>query len=209
MVSHFSLLLRTKLINMDATNANKKRVAILTENGFEQSELTSPKEALERAGHEVHIVSPQKQKVKGWDNDHWGIELPVDKHITEVSADEYDALMLPGGVLNPDQLRMNKDAVLFVKEFFDSGKVIGAICHGPQTLIEANVVEGRQLTSYPSIRADLVNAGARWVDQEVVVDSGLVTSRRPSDLDAFNKKLLEEIKEGTHNRRGTKVMAKS
>jgi protease I len=187
----------------------RKRVAILTENGFEQVELTSPKEALEKAGHEVHIVSPQKGKVKGWDHDHWGIELPVDKHVSEVTAEDYDALLLPGGVLNPDKLRMDQDAVVLVKEFFNSGKVIAAICHGPQTLIEADVVEGRQLTSYPSIKRDLVNAGAIWVDQEVVTDSGLVTSRRPADLKAFNAKFLEEISEGRHDRKQQKTFAKS
>jgi protease I len=171
--------------------------------------LTSPKEALEKAGHEVHIVSPQKGKVKGWDHDHWGIELPVDKHVSEVTAEDYDALLLPGGVLNPDKLRMDQDAVVLVKEFFNSGKVIAAICHGPQTLIEADVVEGRQLTSYPSIKRDLVNAGAIWVDQEVVTDSGLVTSRRPADLKAFNAKFLEEISEGRHDRKQQKTFAKS
>jgi protease I len=190
-------------------NKQRKRVAILTENGFEQIELTSPKEALEKAGHEVHIVSPQKEKVKGWDHDHWGIELKVDKHVSQVTAEDYDALLLPGGVLNPDKLRMDQDAVILVREFFKSGKVIAAICHGPQTLIEADVVEGRQLTSYPSIKRDLVNAGAIWVDQEVVTDSGLVTSRKPDDLKAFNAKVLEEISEGRHDRKQQKPFAKT
>lgn len=196
---------------MEDMNESKtpRRIAILTENGFEQSELTSPKEALEKAGYKAEIVSPQRGKVKAWDHDHWGIELNVDKHITEVTVDDYDALLLPGGVLNPDKLRMDPDSVLFVKDFFESGKVIAAICHGPQMLIEANVLEGRQLTSYPSIRIDVVNAGGRWVDQEVVVDSGLVTSRKPDDLDAFNKKFLEEIKEGKHDREKPKVYAKT
>jgi protease I len=193
----------------DNANNNSRRVAILTENGFEQSELVSPKEALEKAGHQVEIVSPQREKVKAWDKDHWGIELPVDKHVTDVTVDDYDALLLPGGVFNPDKLRMDHDAVLFVQDFFKSGKVIAAICHGPQMLIEANVVEGRQLTSYPSIRVDIVNAGGLWVDQEVVVDSGLVTSRKPDDLEAFNKKLLEELMEGTHDREKPKVYSRS
>jgi protease I len=188
---------------------NKKKIAILTENGFEQIELISPKEALEGAGHEVHIISPQREKVKGWDKDHWGIELPVDKHVTDVTAEEYDALVLPGGVLNPDQLRLNKDAVLLVKEFFETGKVIAAICHGPQVLIEANIVEGRQLTSYPSVRVDLTNAGALWVDQEVVVDSGIITSRKPDDLEAFNAKLIEELQEGRHDRKKPRVFART
>ncbi len=193
----------------DNANNNSRRVAILTENGFEQSELVSPKEALEKAGHQVDIVSPQRDKVKAWDKDNWGIELPVDKHVTDVTVDDYDALLLPGGVFNPDKLRMDHDAVLFVKDFFQSGKVIAAICHGPQMLIEANVVEGRQLTSYPSIRIDVVNAGGLWVDQEVVVDNGLVTSRKPDDLDAFNKKLLEELMEGAHNREKPKIYSKT
>jgi protease I len=188
---------------------DKKKVAILTENGFEQIELTSPKEALERAGHEVHIISPQREKVKGWDHDHWGIELPVDKHVTEITAEDYDALLLPGGVLNPDKLRMDKDSVILVKEFFDSGKVIAAICHGPQMLIEANIVEGRQLTSYPSVRVDITNAGGLWVDQEVVVDSGLITSRKPADLEAFNAKLIEELQEGRHDRQKPKAFART
>jgi protease I len=193
----------------DNENNNSRRVAILTENGFEQSELVSPREALEKAGHVVEIVSPQRGKVKAWDKDHWGVELQVDKHVTDVTVDDYDALLLPGGVLNPDKLRMDHDSVLFVKDFFQSGKVVAAICHGPQMLIEANVVEGRQLTSYPSIRVDIVNAGGLWVDQEVVVDSGLVTSRKPDDLEAFNRKLLEELMEGKHNREKPKVYSRT
>jgi protease I len=209
-VSVLNHLPETKEIVMaENTESRQTRVAILTENGFEQVELTSPKEALEKEGFIVEIVSPQREKVKGWDHDHWGIELPVDKHITEVTAEDYDGLLLPGGVLNPDQLRLNIDAVTFVKEFFASGKIIGAICHGPQILIEGNLVEGRQLTSYPSIRKDLVNAGAIWVDQEVVKDSGLVTSRKPDDLPAFNKALLEELREGKHDRKVVHMHAKS
>lgn len=192
----------------DKDNQKGRRVAILTENGFEQSELVSPKEALEKAGHHCEIVSPQKGKVKAWDKDKWGIDVPVDKQVTDVSVDDYDALFLPGGVLNPDTLRMNHDAVLLVQDFFKAGKVIGAICHGPQMLIEANVVEGRQLTSYPSVRVDIVNAGGMWIDQEVVVDNGLVTSRSPKDLEAFNRKFLEEIQEGAHDRERPKTFAK-
>lgn len=187
---------------------NTGRIAILTETGFEQSELISPKEALEQAGYKVDIVSPQKQKVKGWNHDHWDLELPVDKHVTDVTADEYDALILPGGVMNPDKLRVDTDAIELVKDFFKSGKVVAAICHGPQVLIEANVVEGRQLTSYPSIKVDISNAGGMWVDQEVVVDNGLITSRSPKDLNAFNKKIIEELKEGKHDRSKPKVYAK-
>jgi len=175
-----------------------KTVAILTENGFEEVELTSPKKALEEAGATVHIVSPQKQKVKGWNHDHWSIELPVDKNISNARINDYDALILPGGVLNPDQLRQNKDAVDFAKDFLETGKPVAAICHGPQLLIETGLLEGRTLTSYPSIQTDLKNAGANWHDKEVIVDNGLVTSRSPKDLEAFNKKMIEEIAEGIH-----------
>ena len=175
-----------------------KKVAILTETGFEEVELTSPKQALEEAGAEVQIISPQKETVKAWDHDHWSIELKVDKHIDDAQVDDYDALMLPGGVLNPDKLRTNKNAVNFAKDFIDSGKPVAAICHGPQTLIETGLLDGRTLTSYPSIKTDLENAGADWVDREVVVDNGLVTSRSPKDLPAFNRKMIEEIHEGIH-----------
>lgn len=185
------------------------RIAILTENGFEQSELVSPKEALEKAGYQVDIVSPQKEKVKAWDHDHWGIVLPVDKHVTEVTAEEYDGLVLPGGVLNPDTLRTDRDAIEFIKEFYQSGKVVAAICHGPQTLIEAGLVKGKKMTSYPSIKVDLANAGAQWVDEEVVTDNGLITSRKPDDLPAFNKKLLEELSEGKHERAEQQAQVKS
>ncbi|MGZ8552157.1 MAG: type 1 glutamine amidotransferase domain-containing protein [Chitinophagaceae bacterium] len=175
-----------------------KTVAILTENGFEEIELTSPKKALEEAGAIVHIVSPQKEKVKAWNHDHWSIELPVDKHISQAKFDEYDALVLPGGVLNPDLLRRNKECVEFAQQFLESGKPLAAICHGPQLLIETGLLEGREMTSYPSVKTDLINAGANWHDKEVVVDNGLVTSRSPEDLDAFNTKLIEEIGEGVH-----------
>lgn len=177
---------------------NNKKVAILTENGFEEVELTSPKKALEEAGATVEIVSPQKEKVKAWDHDHWSIELKVDKNIEEANADDYDAIVLPGGVMNPDKLRTNKKAVQFAQEFLEAGKPVAAICHGPQTLIETGLLEGRTMTSYPSLQTDLKNAGADWVDREVVVDNGLVTSRKPDDLKAFNKKMIEEIAEGEH-----------
>lgn len=179
-------------------NTNQKRVAILTENGFEEIELTSPKKAMEDAGMKVDIVSAQGGKVKAWNHDHWSIELPVDVNISEAKMDNYDALMIPGGVLNPDKMRMNPDYVNFAKEFMESGKPVAAICHGPQLLIETGMLEGREMTSYPSVKTDLINAGANWVDREVVVDNGFVTSRSPKDLDAFNKKLLEEIREGMH-----------
>jgi len=180
-----------------ATLSNRK-VVILTEEGFEQVELTSPKAALEAEGATVNIVSPKAGKIKAWDKTDWGIEINVDKELSSVSPDDYDALMLPGGVLNPDKLRQNKEAVAFVSAFLDEGKPIAAICHGPQLLIETGMIGGRNLTSYPSLKTDLENARAHWIDQEVVVDRGLVTSRRPDDLDAFNKKMVEEFAEGVH-----------
>jgi protease I len=176
-----------------------KKVAILTENGFEEVELTSPKKALEEAGAEVHIVSPQKDKVKGWDQDHWSIELPVDVVVEEADASDYDALMVPGGVINPDKMRINKACVEFAQQFLEMGKPVAAICHGPQLLIETGLINGRNMTSYPSIKTDLQNAGVFWDDKEVIVDNGLVTSRSPQDLEAFNKKMIEEIGEGVHS----------
>ncbi len=173
-----------------------KKVAILTENGFEEIELTSPKKALEEAGAEVKIVSPRKGKVKAWDHDHWSIELPVDIQVEDASVEDFDALMLPGGVLNPDQLRLNKKSVEFAQQFLETGKPVAAICHGPQLLIETHLIQGRNMTSYPSLRTDLENAGVQWEDKEVVTDNGLVTSRTPKDLEAFNKKMIEEIMEG-------------
>ncbi len=175
-----------------------KRVAILTENGFEESELTSPKKAMEEAGIKVDIISPQKEKVKGWNHDHWSIELPVDVNISLANTDDYDALMIPGGVMNPDKMRANKECVSFAREFMQTGKPVAAICHGPQLLIETGLLSGRHMTSFSSIKTDLINAGVNWEDEEVIVDKGLVTSRSPEDLEAFNKKLLEEIREGAH-----------
>ena len=175
-----------------------RKVAILTENGFEQIELLSPKQTLEEAGVEVHIVSPQKKEVRAWDETDWGITISVDKNIDEAKPGDYDGLLLPGGVLNPDKLRMNKKAVDFIRHFLEAAKPIAAICHGPQTMIETGLLRGRKMTSYPAIKTDLINAGVNWVDQEVVVDHGLVSSRSPKDLDAFNKKMLEELAEGVH-----------
>lgn len=176
----------------------KLKVAILTENGFEQSELISPKEAMEKAGVTVEIVSPQAKDVKAWDVDKWGISVPVDVSLDKANPEDYDGLMLPGGVLNPDKLRTNQKAVNFAKHFLEQGKPLAAICHGPQTLIETKMIEGKRMTSYPAIKTDMINAGVDWVDEEVVVDHGLVTSRSPKDLKAFNKKLLEELTEGVH-----------
>jgi len=179
---------------------NGKKVAILVENGFEQVELAEPKRALEEAGAKTQIVSPQNGTVLGWQSTNWGDKFPVDVPLDRASAEDYDALLLPGGVMNPDKLRMNPKAVQFVRAFFENHKPVAAICHGPWTLVEADVVEGRKLTSYPSIHTDLINAGASWVDQEVVVDQGLVTSRKPDDIPAFNRKMIEEFAEGVHER---------
>ena len=176
-----------------------KKVAILTENGFEEVELISPKKALEDAGAEVDIISPQKDKVKAWAHDHWSIELPIDMNIDDVDPNDYDALVIPGGVLNPDKMRLNDKCVEFAQHFLQEGKPVAAICHGPQLLIETGMLEGRNMTSYPSVKTDLENAGALWSDREVIVDNGLVTSRSPEDLEAFNKKMIEEIKEGQHS----------
>jgi protease I len=179
-------------------NLEGKKIAILTETGFEEVELTSPKKAFEQAGATVHIVSPQKDKVKAWDHNHWSIELPVDVHISKANPDDYDALMIPGGVINPDKMRLNKECVEFARQFLEEHKPVGAICHGPQLLIETGMLEGRTMTSYYSIKTDMENAGVNWQDKEVVVDNGLVSSRNPKDLEAFNSKLIEEIKEGVH-----------
>jgi protease I len=181
-----------------------KRVAALVENGFEQSELVEPKKALEQAGARVDVVSPQAGKVKGWQHTNWGDEIPVDRRLDEAKADEYDALLLPGGVMSPDKLRADPKAVQFVKAFVDDHRPIAAICHGPWTLIEAGGVNGRKMTSWPSLQNDLRNAGATWVDQECVVDNGLVTSRKPDDIPAFNKKMIEEFAEGRHDKRGVR-----
>lgn len=175
-----------------------KTVAILVTDGFEQVEFTEPRKALEAEGATVHVIAPKGGKVKAWDETDWGNEYEVDKTLDSVSAENYDSLVLPGGVLNPDQLRMNGQAVDFVSEFLQSGKPIAAICHGPWTLVETKALQGRTMTSYPSIKTDLQNAGVTWVDKEVVVDQGLVTSRNPDDLPAFNRKMIEEFAEGKH-----------
>lgn len=179
-------------------NLERKTVAILATNGFEESELSEPKKALEQAGASVHIVSIDKGEIKAWKDGNWSNSYKVDKTLDEVSESQYNALMLPGGVINPDLLRKNKKAVSFVKSFFKSKKPVGAICHAPWLLAEADVLRGRKVTSYDSIKTDIKNAGANWVDQEVVVDEGLVTSRNPNDLPAFNSKFVEEVYEGKH-----------
>ncbi len=177
---------------------NNKRVAILVTDGFEESEFTQPLDALKKAGAEVEVVSLKSGTVKSWSKGNWSKEYEVDNIVTEVKGEEYDGLVLPGGVMNPDKLRMNNDAVNFVTHFMTESKPVAAICHGPWTLIETKQLRGKTMTSYPSIKTDLQNAGVKWVDEEVVVDNGLVTSRNPSDLPAFCKKMVEEIAEGVH-----------
>lgn len=171
----------------------KKRVAILLTHGFEEIEMTSPKKALEDEGFLVDLVSPEKDNIKAWKGKNWSGEYPVDKSVDKASSQDYTALMLPGGVMNPDYLRRSEESLRFVQEFIDQGKPVAAICHAPWVLISADVVKGKKITSFPSLRVDLENAGANWVDQEVVVDGGLVTSRNPDDLDAFNAKLVEAV----------------
>lgn len=188
-------------------NLDGKKVAILATNGFEQDELFSPLEALRTANAEVKIVSPEKDQIKGWKYTDWGKKINVDVPLEEARPEDFDALVLPGGVINPDYLRREPAAVRFVKAFFQTGKPVAAICHGPQMLIEADVVRGRKLTSFPSIKTDLKNAGANWVDEEAVVDNGLVTSRSPDDLTAFNAKMIEEIADGIHMRKPTALAA--
>jgi len=178
-----------------------RTVAILATDGFEQSELAEPKRELEAAGARALIVSPKQGHVRGWKHTEWGDDFPVDVPLEQARAEEFDALVLPGGVMNPDKLRRNERALEFVRGFFREAKPVAAICHGPWTLIDAGVVEGRTMTSYESIRTDLENAGARWVDRDVVVDNGLVTSRKPDDLPAFNRKMIEEFAEGRHAER--------
>ncbi|MFG0329138.1 MAG: type 1 glutamine amidotransferase domain-containing protein [Phycisphaerales bacterium] len=174
------------------------RVAILATDGFEQSELFEPKKALDNAGAKTEVIAPKSGSIKGWNSDDWGESIKVDKTLDDANPDDYDGLVLPGGVMNPDTLRMNEKAIKFIRAFFKDGKPVSAICHGPQLLIEAEVVEGRKMTSYPSVKTDLMNAGANWVDEEVVVDEGLTTSRSPDDLPAFCRKTIEEIGEGVH-----------
>ena len=185
------------------TRLNGKKIAILSTHGFEQSELTKPLSGLRDAGATVHVIAPESGSIRGWDGGDWGDSVKVDKTIADANAGDYDALVLPGGVMNPDSLRTRQDATTFVREFFKAGKPVSAICHGPQILIDCGVIEGRELTSYPSIKNDLKNAGARWVDMEVVCDQGLTTSRTPEDLDAFIKKTIEEVAEGAHAHQAT------
>jgi protease I len=175
-----------------------KKVAILATDGFEYVELIEPRKALEEAGAKTEVVSPKDGKIKGWNKTDWGDSVSVDVPLQSAIPNQYDALLLPGGVMNPDHLRQEPAAVQFVKAFFEAHKPVAAICHGPWMLVEADVVRGRKLTSWPSLKTDIRNAGGEWTDQEVVTDHGLVTSRKPDDLPAFNKKVIEEFAEGKH-----------
>ncbi|PYO08504.1 MAG: protease [Gemmatimonadetes bacterium] len=182
-----------------------KRVAILATDGVERVELLEPRKALDEAGARTVVVSPKTGKIKGWEHGQWGDDILVDQSLDSVRADDFDALLLPGGVMNPDRLRQSENAVQFVRSFFDAGKPVAAICHAPWMLVEAVVVAGRTLTSWPSLRTDIRNAGGEWVDREVVTDEGLVTSRKPDDIPAFNRKMIEEFAEGLHEPQPTSV----
>jgi len=184
-----------------------KRVAILATDGVEQVELTEPRKALDSAGAITKVVSPKSGSIKGWNHTEWGEQIPVDVSLDSASANDFDALLLPGGVMNPDHLRMNRSAVNFVRAFFEAGKPVAAICHGPWLLVEADVARGRNVTSWPSLQTDLRNAGASWSDSQVVTDHGLVTSRKPDDIPAFNKKMIEEFAEGVHDEQRSSVHA--
>jgi len=176
-----------------------KKVAILATNGFEKSELFEPLKALKNEGATVHVVSNKEGEIKSWDKGNWGETVKVDKLVNNTNESDYDALVLPGGVINPDHLRINEDALQFIRSFFESGKPVAAICHAPWLLISAGVINNREVTSYKTIKEDVINAGANWIDKEVVVDNGLVTSRNPDDLPAFISKVIEEIREGKHS----------
>jgi len=178
-----------------------KKIMILATHGFEQSELEVPRDRLEAAGATVDIVSLEKGQIKGWDKKDWGRPVPVDRALSDVSADDYDALVLPGGQINPDLLRINEDALRMILSFYNQSKVIAAVCHAPWLLIETGIIKGRKATSYKSIRTDVINAGGIWQDSKVVTDQGIITSRNPGDLEAFSEKIIEEVSEGRHTGR--------
>jgi len=184
-----------------AAELSGKRILILATNGFEQSELEVPRDRLKAAGAEVHVVSPEQGEIKGWDQKDWGRPVKVDKALADAKVADYDAIVLPGGQINPDLLRVDQDALALIKTFFDAGKTVAAVCHAPWLLIETGIAKGRKMTSYHSIKQDVINAGAKWEDSEVVTDNGVVTSRNPGDLEAFSKKIIEEVLEGKHQRK--------
>jgi protease I len=193
-----------------AGELNGKRIAFLMANeGVEQVEYFEPRKAVEEAGADVDVIATESGEVQGFDHLDKAETWKVDKTTSEAQADDYDGVVLPGGVANPDRLRTDKDAVRFLREFFAAGKPVGAICHAPWMLVEADLVDGRKLTSYPSVQTDIRNAGGNWVDEEVVVDSGLVTSRKPDDIPAFNAKIVEEFAEGVHEEQRQKAQASS
>lgn len=184
-----------------AKQLDGKRILILATHGFEQSELEVPRDRLKAAGAGVDVVAPEKGKIKGWDKKDWGRPVKVDLALADIKEGDYDAIVLPGGQINPDLLRVNEDAIAVIKAFFKSGKPIAAICHAPWLLIEAGIARGRRMTSYKSIRKDVENAGAKWQDSAVVTDQGVITSRNPDDLEAFSNKIIEEVREGKHQRK--------
>jgi protease I len=178
-----------------------KKIAILATHGFEQSELEVPQRRLTEAGATVEVVSPETGQIRGWDMKDWGHSVKVDRPLEAANAGDYDAIVLPGGQINPDLLRVNEKALKFIRGFYDAGKIVAAVCHAPWLLIETGIIRGRRATSYHSIKTDVKNAGAKWEDSEVVVDEGIITSRNPKDLEAFSAKIIEEVDEGRHHRR--------